>query len=202
MPFCTHCGREIDPGDRFCKLCGNPVTVPVSEGSSAFHADFALTSPLLTANQFVMVRNKLVFWIKFEFQDQAGMKLGETQGEVKLPIKYTVLDTSGQPLMILDGRIERMQPIYIVREATQNSIIATLRRWVISESNDDKETMQFITDASSQNMKIQDESGAVLAEAHTNFGVKTEKIDVSIPETSKVDHRIVIGCVLLGGTVR
>jgi uncharacterized protein YxjI len=204
MPFCTHCGHEISSFDRFCKSCGSSTDARVSEGTSAIQDLPTQTSPLLTADQFVLVRNKLAFWIKFEFQDQSGMKLGETQGELKLPVSYTVLDTSGQPVMVLDGRIERMQPVYFVR--ARNSIIATLRmkssfmsrKWGIWQNNESKEGMLFITDATSQNMKIQDEGGAVLATAYMNFGFKTEKIDVRIPETSEVDHRVVIGCVLLG----
>jgi hypothetical protein len=46
-------------------------------------------------------------------------------------------------------------------------------------------------------MKIQDESSAILATAFMNFALKNEKIEVNIPETSNVDHRIVIGCVLI-----
>jgi hypothetical protein len=80
------------------------------------------------------------------------MKLGETQGEVKLPLKYTVIDTAGEPLMFLDGTIERMQPVYFVRDS-QNNVIATLgiksslmsRKWGIWQNNEDKERMQFTT---------------------------------------------------------
>ncbi len=204
MPFCAYCHSATSPDDKFCKFCGKPILAAAPDTASFLIGMPAPESPLLIANQFVMVRNKMALWIKFEFQDQSGMKLGETQGEVKIPLKYTVLDTAAQPLMVIDGAIEKMQPLYFIRD-DQNNILATLRikssfmsrKWGIWQGDDASESMQFVTDSSNHKMEIRDESGAVLASANMNFALKTEKIDVSIPETSKVDHRLVIGCVLL-----
>lgn len=30
MAFCTNCGKSVNPGDRFCGSCGQPMTAPVS----------------------------------------------------------------------------------------------------------------------------------------------------------------------------
>ncbi len=123
---------------------------------------------------------------------------------MKFPLMYTLYDTTQQPVLSVDGtRVRGLLYIYLIHDAAGN-VLASLKQKSSFMSRkygiitDGLESMLLSTDASASNCKLEDiNSGNVLASGHRDMGLKTSKVEIDISDIEKVDHRIVLGGMLL-----
>ncbi len=203
LMLCPNCNNSVREGDRFCPNCGK--TLQSSDfGKVAFSSSPSSSSPLLSLNHLIMLWDTLSFHLNYQFQDSSGMLLGETKGEMKFPLMYTLYDTTQQPVLSVDGtRVRGLLYIYLIHDAAGN-VLASLKQKSSFMSRkygiitDGLESMLLSTDASASNCKLEDiNSGNVLASGHRDMGLKTSKVEIDISDIEKVDHRIVLGGMLL-----
>ena len=56
--YCSHCGKQVDPGSRFCPACGTPV--PGASTSQGYSASGAVPPPPPGASWFTPKTARLV----------------------------------------------------------------------------------------------------------------------------------------------
>jgi hypothetical protein len=200
--LCPNCNKPRNEGDRFCANYGKDLQQPPSNN---FHAQNLQTSSLLTTlNRLVLIWDKFAIPINFQFQDTSGMLLGETKGEMAFPLKYTLFDSNQETVLILDALRERgLSYAYLVHDS-QGNVLASFRvkssfmsrKYAITL--DGMESMLLVTDAVGANYKVENiNGGSVLATGQRHLGFKTGKADIEISDIEKVDHRILLGGMLL-----
>jgi hypothetical protein len=151
-----------------------------------------------------MLWDKLAMMRNYRFEDPAGTPLGETRGEIAFPVKYTLFDTQGQPVLVLDGGREHgLQFAFYVRDAS-GTVLATLRmrssflsrRYGISVGA--TESMFLTTDASGYHYRVLEAgSESVLATGDRSMAVRTARTEIAIADAPGLDHRIMLGAMIL-----
>ena len=201
--LCQNCGKPVGDGDRFCQNCGKTLQLE-NVDTAAVRASPAPDSPLTSLNHLLMLWDKFAFHLNYQFQDLSGMLLGETKGEMKFPLKYTLFDTNQQPVLIVDGvRTKGLLYSYLIHDAAGNILVSLnqknsfmSRKYGITK--DGIEVMLLTTDSAGANYKIEDANrGTVLASGYRHMALKTSKTEIDISETENVDHRIVLGGMIL-----
>lgn len=202
--FCTRCGGPIPEGAQSCPACGNPVgPVTASAPPLVSSADVA-ESPLTTLPHLVMLWDKLQFITNFQFVDAAGQPLGETVGEIAFPLKYTLWDAARRPVLVLDAaRVRGLQFDFLIHLPT-GEVLASLRvkssfmsrKYGITVGGN--ETMLLTTDAAGYRYQIEQAgSGLVLATGTRAMALRTSRTEIDISPAASVDHRIVLGSMIL-----
>ena len=199
--FCSHCGTAIPDDARFCPKCGvgvgpGPTEGPLTTSSPA--------SALTTASQLVMVWDKLAMIRNYRFEDGAGNPLGTTQGQVAFPLKYTLLDSEGKVVLVLDGGREHgLQFAYWVHDAN-GAVLATFRvrssfmsrRYGITVGGTERYLLW--TDATGYQYRVEElGTSRVLATGTRTMAVRWSRTQIEIGEGSELDHRIVLGSMIL-----
>ena len=199
--LCPDCNKTVRDGDKFCEYCGSSLQVSQVSNSAT---SWATSSPLTSLNHLVMLWDKLAFHLNYQFQDSSGMPLGETKGEMRFPLKYTLFDTNQQPVLTVDGARDRgISFVYLIHDA-EGKVLASLKQKnsfvsrKYSVTRDGSEVMLLTTDSGGYNYKLEDiSSGAVLVTGNRNMALKTSEVDIDISETQQVDHRIALGAMIL-----
>ncbi len=165
--------------------------------------------PLTSVSHLVMLWDKLAMHPGFQIQDPSGRPLGETSGGILgLSNELTVFDTDRRVVLGLTVAIEHRLPFgFLIHDAT-GAVLATLRPKTSFGSQkfgisiDAAEAMLLIIKSSWLHYEIEDAgTGRVLATADRKMAVRISRTEIDISESQELDHRIVIGSMIMASYV-
>jgi len=202
--FCPQCGTTAPPDAQFCPACGASLSsapVPAAPLPSV-----APTGPsrLTTADQLVLVFDKFSTVTNFQLQDASGLTLGVTQGEFAFPLKYTLYDDRHRVVLSLDAtRAHGLTYDYLIHDET-GSVLASLRQLSSFMSRKYAMTINGVashllsTDAPGYHYQVEETpGGAVIATGDRKPALRTSTTQISFTGRSPLDHRIVLGAMIL-----
>ena len=203
--FCTVCGHPVDPTAQFCTNCGTKVPVSTGDAPPA-PALPPRSSDLTRLPHLVMVWDKFSLVMNFQFQDPYGRPLGGTQGELAFPVKYTLFDETGQAVLMVDAqRVRGLHFEFVIHDASgaalaslhvESSVLS--RRYGLSVGG--QENWALTTDAMGYHYQVEEvASGRALATAERRPAVRTSTTEISIADGQPLDHRIILGAMILAG---
>jgi len=156
---------------------------------------------LLEANDFIMKKKILSLREHYDFEDLSGTKLGEADGNLfQVPAKFIVLDNHGLEFMHLQGKVLSLRRQFSFHGANGEelgTIKKKIAKFVGEEFWVEKSGVEFMriygnfTEHDYQ-MEI---NGAQVAAIHKKWVTVRDTLGVSI--TGEVDHRVVIGAVIV-----
>ena len=156
---------------------------------------------LFETTEFIMQKKILSLHEHYDFLDQQGNTLGQADGNlVQIPPKFAVLDNHGLELMHLQGKTLSLHREFTFYTPNGEEIAVIKRKiakligeefWV--EQNG-QEIMRIYGDFTEHEYQMQVE-GTPVAEVHRKWITIRDQMGVSI--TGDVDHRIVIGAVIV-----
>jgi len=209
--FCTRCGSPLPEDARFCPRCGNPVGNGTPSAPAASSAA-ALPTALTLAPHLVLVWDKLALHAGFQIQDPSGTTLGATQGGLfglSLSNELKVLDSAQQVVLVLrTGKVappgEHGLHLGITMSDAAGAEICTVRPmttfgplrfevWIGAAPS-----MVLVLPGMQLHDRLEEAgSGRLLASSDRQMALRTSRTVVEISETPGLDHRIVIGAMLL-----
>jgi uncharacterized protein YxjI len=137
----------------------------------------------------------------YDFEDTAGNKLGEADGNLlQVPAKFVVKDTHGLELMHLQGKVFSLRREFTFY-GSANEELGTIKKkiakligeefWV--EKNG-VEFMRIYGDFTEHEYQLE-VGGVPVASVHKKWVSVRDQLGVSI--TGDVDHRVIIGAVIV-----
>jgi len=159
------------------------------------------SSSLLEANDFIMKKKILSLREHYDFEDLAGTKLGEADGNLfQFPAKFAVIDNHGSELMHLEGKVLALRKQFTFHGATGEEL-GTIKKKIVKLIGEEfwveKNGVEFLriygnfTEHDYQ-MEV---NGVQVASVHKKWVSVRDTLGVSI--TGNVDHRVVIGVVIV-----
>jgi len=156
---------------------------------------------LLEANDFIIQKKILSAHEHYDFLDLQGNKLGEANGNlVQIPPKFQVKDTHDIELMHLQGKTISLHKEFTIY-GPGNEILATIKKKIatfVSQEywleKDGQEFMRIYGDFTAHEYQMET-AGQLVAAVHRKWVSLRDQMGVSI--TGNVDHRIIIGCVIV-----
>ncbi|MGA2681664.1 MAG: LURP-one-related family protein [Candidatus Bathyarchaeia archaeon] len=156
---------------------------------------------LLEANDFILQKKILSAHEHYDFLDLKGNKLAEADGNlIQVPPKFQVRDTHGIELMHLQGKTLSLRKEFSLYGSSGEEL-GTIKRkiaklvgeefWV---EKDGAEFMRIYGDFTEHEYQIE-VSGQSVATVHKKWVTVRDQLGVSI--TGEVDHRVVIGAVIV-----
>ena len=156
---------------------------------------------LLETNDLVLKKKILSMREHYDLEDRNGTKLGEADGNLfQLPAKFVLTDTSGSELMHLGGKVFSLRNQFTLYDNTGKEL-GTIKKklakligqefWV---EKDGVEFMRIYGNFSDHDYQFQ-VNGAQVASVHKKWFSMRDQLGISI--TAEVDHRIVIGAVIV-----
>ena len=156
---------------------------------------------LLSINDLVLKKKILSMHEHYDVENRNGTKLGEAESNLfQFPPKFVVTDTNGSELMRLDGKILSLRKEFTFYDNTGKEL-GTIKKklakligqeyWV---EKDGAEFMRIHGNFSDHDYRIQVNGGDV-ASVHKNWFSVRDQLGISI--TGEVDHRVVIGAVIV-----
>jgi uncharacterized protein YxjI len=156
---------------------------------------------LTEVNDFIMQKKILSAHEHYDFLDLQGNKLGEADGNlIQVPPKFTVVDVHNVPLMHLQGKtlsLHREFTLYTPEGeelGTTKKKVATFGHQEYWLEKDRQEFMRIYGDFTCHEYQIET-SGQTVAAVHRKWVSVRDQMGISI--TGQVDHRIVIGAVIV-----
>ena len=156
---------------------------------------------LLEVNDFIIQKKILSAHEHYDFLDLQGNKLGEADGKlVQVPPKFVVMDTHGLELMRLQGKALSLRSEFNFY-GSGGEELGTIKKklakffgqefWV---EKDGSEFMRIYGNFTAHEYQVE-VAGQMVAAVHRKWVSLRDQIGVSI--TGNVDHRIVIGAVIV-----
>ncbi len=156
---------------------------------------------LLEANDFIMKKKIISAREHYDFEDLTGNKLGEADGNfVQVPAKFDVKDTHEVELMHLEGKVFSLRKEFSFF-GSGNENVGTIKKklakfvgeefWV---EKDGVEFMRIYGDFTEHEYQME-VNGTTVASVHRKWVSVRDQLGVSI--TGNVDHRVVIGAVIV-----
>jgi len=156
---------------------------------------------LLEANDFIMKKKILSAREHYDFEDTAGNKLGEADGSfLQVPPKFVVKDTHGLELMHLQGNVfslRREFTFYGSAGEELGTIKKKIAKLIGEEFWVEKNGIEFMRiygDFTEHEYQME-VGGVPVASVHKKWVSVRDQLGVSI--TGDVDHRVVIGAVIV-----
>jgi uncharacterized protein YxjI len=156
---------------------------------------------LLEANDFIMKKKILSAREHYDFEDTAGNKLGEADGNfLQVPPKFVVKDTHGLELMHLQGKVfslRREFTFYGSAGEELGTIKKKIAKLIGEEFWVEKNGIEFMRiygDFTEHEYQME-VGGVPVASVHKKWVSVRDQLGVSI--TGDVDHRVVIGAVIV-----
>jgi uncharacterized protein YxjI len=156
---------------------------------------------LLEANDFIMKKKILSAREHYDFEDTAGNKLGEADGSfLQVPPKFVVKDTHGLELMHLQGKVfslRREFTFYGSAGEELGTIKKKIAKLIGEEFWVEKNGIEFMRiygDFTEHEYQME-VGGVPVASVHKKWVSVRDQLGVSI--TGDVDHRVVIGAVIV-----
>jgi len=156
---------------------------------------------LIEANDFIMQKKILSAREHYDFIDLKGNKMGEANGNiVQVPPKFTVLDTHDLELMHLQGKTFSLHREFTFYDSNGEDL-GTIKRKIAKIVGEEfwiekngQEFMRIYGDFTEHEYQMEVD-GASVASIHRKWVSVRDQLGVSI--TGDVDHRIVIGAVIV-----
>lgn len=203
MPFCQSCGKEISPDAAFCPYCGHQtgLTRTLEVHSTTASAPQSIDSGIIGLNDIVMKKKILSMREHYDFEDTQGGKLGEGDGNfLQFPAKFQVLDSTNSEVMHIDGKLISLRHEFTFFD-NQGNQLGTIKKklaklfgseyWV--EQNG-VETMRIYGNFVEHDYRFEANNQQV-AQVHKKWTSIRDQFGISI--TGQVDHRLVIGSVIV-----
>jgi len=161
----------------------------------------AYSNPALSNNDLVLRKKILSLREHYDLIDLAGTKLGEADGNlIQIPPKFTVVDTNGQELMRLGGKVLSVRRQFTIFDSLGVEL-GTIRKKIVKLigeeywiEKDGNELMRIFGNFTEHDYQMQS-NGAQVASVHKKWFTVRDQLGVSI--TGNVDHRLVIGAVIV-----
>jgi len=156
---------------------------------------------LLGTNDLVLKKKILSVREHYDLEDKAGMKLGEADGNLfQFPAKFVVVDSGGSELMHLEGKLISVRNEFTFYDNTGKEL-GTIRKKLIKligeefwVEKDGIEFMRVYGNFTEHDYQMQI-NGMQVASVHKKWISLRDTLGVSI--TGEVDHRVVIGAVIV-----
>jgi uncharacterized protein YxjI len=156
---------------------------------------------LLDNSDFLMQKKILSAHEHYDFMDLKGNNLGEADGNfIQIPPKFIVKDNHGLELMHLQGKTFSLHREFTLYGSTGEEL-GTIRRKIaklVGEEfwleKDGTEFMRIYGDFTEHEYQMEMD-GMPVANIHKKWVTLRDQMGVSI--TGNVDHRIVIGAVIV-----
>jgi uncharacterized protein YxjI len=156
---------------------------------------------LLEASDFVMKKKILSAHEHYDFEDLKGNKLGEADGNlIQAPPKFEVKDPHGLELMHLQGKMFSMRHEFSFHGlggeelGTIKKKIAKLVGEEFWVEKNGVEFMRIYGDFTEHEYQFE-VAGQAVASVHKKWVTLRDQLGVSI--TGEVDHRVIIGVVIV-----
>lgn len=156
---------------------------------------------LISINDLVLKKKIVSVREHYDMKDRTGSKLGEADGNFfQIPAKFVVNDNTGSELMHVDGKVFSLRKQFTFYDNTGNelgTINKKLAKLIGQEYWVEKGGVQFMRvygDFSGHNYSMQ-VNGVNVASVHKNWFSVRDQLGISI--TGEVDHRVVIGAVIV-----
>jgi hypothetical protein len=127
-------------------------------------------------------------------------------GEIGFPVKYTLLDESGRVVIRIDAKRTRGLLFDLLIHDAEDAVLATLhhessvlsRKYGISVGG--VEGWLLTTDAMGYHYQVEEVNGGrVLATGDRKPALRTSITEIAIVDGQPLDHRVVIGAMVLAG---
>jgi uncharacterized protein YxjI len=152
-------------------------------------------------NDFVMKKKIFSLREHYDLEDRDGTKLGEANGNLfQFPAKFSVVDAGGYEVMHLEGKVISLRKQFTFFDSSGGEL-GTIKRkitklfgeefWV---EKDGVEFMRIHGDFTEHDYQMEIK-GVPVASVHKKWFSVKDQIGVSI--TGEVDHRVVIGAVIV-----
>ena len=158
-------------------------------------------SSLLGIEDLVLKKKILSLREHYDLEDRAGTKLGEAEGNLfQLPAKFVLKDTSGSELMHLAGKVFSLRNQFTFYDNSGKELGTIKKKLVklIGEEfwveKDGVEFMRVYGNFSEHDYQFE-VNGASVATVHRKWFTVRDQLGISI--TGEVDHRVVIGAVII-----
>jgi len=156
---------------------------------------------LLETTDFILQKKILSAREHYDFLDLKGSKLGEADGNiVQIPPKFNVKDEHDQELMRMQGKTFSLHREFTFYDSAGQEI-ATIKRKIVKLVGEEfwvekngQELMRIYGDFTEHDYRM-DLNGTPVATVHRKWISLRDQLGVSI--TGEVDHRIVIGAVIV-----
>jgi uncharacterized protein YxjI len=156
---------------------------------------------LLEVNDFVLKKKLLSLREHYDLEDKNGTKLGEADGNLfQFPARFSVFDTKGSELMHLEGKVLSLRNQFTFYDDAGREL-GTIKKKIIKPigeefwiEKDGVETMRIYGNFTEHDYQMQI-SGGEVATVHRKWLTVRDQLQVSI--TGNVDHRVVIGAVIV-----
>ncbi|MGD0994660.1 MAG: LURP-one-related family protein [Candidatus Bathyarchaeia archaeon] len=156
---------------------------------------------LLEANDFIMKKKILSAHEHYDFLDLQGNKLGEADGSlVQVPPKFEVKDTHGLELMHLQGKVFSLRHDFTFY-GSGGEALGTIKKKIVKLVGEEfwvekngEEFMRVYGNFTEHEYQME-VAGVPVASVHKKWVSVRDQLGVSI--TGDVDHRVVIGAVIV-----
>jgi len=159
------------------------------------------TNSLLGINDLVLKKKILSVHEHYDVEDVSGTKLGEADGNLfQFPAKFVVIDTNGSELMQLKGKVFSLRSQFTFYD-NAGAELGTIRKKIVKligeefrVEKDGVEFMRIYGNFTEHDYQMQ-VNGVQVASVHKKWVSVRDQLAVSI--TGEVDHRVVIGAVIV-----
>jgi uncharacterized protein YxjI len=159
------------------------------------------SNSLLEINDLVLKKKILSLREHYELEDVKGTKLGEADGNfLQFPAKFVVSDVEGSEFMHLEGKMWSLRSQFTFYDSAGGEL-GTIRKKIaklVGEEfwieKDGVEFMRIYGDFTEHDYQMEI-NGVPVASVHKKWASVRDQLGVSI--TGDVDHRIVIGAVIV-----
>jgi uncharacterized protein YxjI len=159
------------------------------------------TNSLLGINDLVLKKKILSVREHYDLEDVSGTKLGEADGNLfQFPAKFVVVDTNGSELMRLAGKVLSLRNQFTFYDSA-GAELGTIRKKIVKligeefwVEKDGVEFMRIYGNFTEHDYQMQ-VNGVQVASVHKKWVSVRDQLGVSI--TGDVDHRVVIGAVIV-----
>ena len=159
------------------------------------------SNSLLDSNNFVLKKKLLSLRQHYDLEDTAGAKLGEADGNLlQFPSKFVVISATGSEFMHLEGKVLSLRDQFTFFDPG-GAELGTIKKKILKPigeeywiEKDGVETMRIYGNFTDHDYKMEI-NGVQVASVHKKWFSMRDQLGVSI--TGEVDHRIVIGAVIV-----
>jgi uncharacterized protein YxjI len=155
----------------------------------------------LTVNDLILKKKILSVREHYDLEDVNGTKLGEGNGNlIQLPAKFVVVDTSGSEVMRLEGKVFSLRRQFTFYDSA-GQVLGTMKKKIVKligeeywVEKDGDQSIRIYGNFTEHDYRME-VNGTQVAQVHKKWVAIRDQLGVSI--TGMIDHRIVIGAVIM-----
>jgi uncharacterized protein YxjI len=159
------------------------------------------SNSLLEINDFVLKKKILSIREHYDLQDVNGLRLGEADGNLfQFPAKFNVVDANGSELMHLEGKVLSLRSQFTFYNPN-GAELGTIKKKIVKPIGEEfwiekqgLESMRIYGNFTEHDYQFE-VNGAQVASVHKKWFTVRDQLGVSI--TGEVDHRVIIGAVIV-----